>query len=77
MDLGRLPELMDRLAGMGSGITITPVMEEGIAFSHKGPVRFVAGWDITCSCLQGTFTVSGKSIPEAVAAAFVNLDAHA
>ena len=76
MDLGSLPELMDRLAGMGSGITITPVMEEGIAFSYEGPVQFVAGWQITYSCLRGEFTVSGKTIPQAVEAALVNLDSE-
>lgn len=75
MDLGRLPELMDRLAGVASGIAITPVMEEGIAFSHRGPVKFVAGWEITYSCLRGNFTVSGKSIPEAVEKALANLEA--
>ena len=75
MDLGRLPELMDRLAGFGSGITIAPVMEEVLAFGGPdtpGTGVFVAGWEITYETTQGRFTVSGQSIPEAVEAAFAN-----
>lgn len=78
MNLGRLPELMDRLAGMGSGITITPILEEGIAiggFEKQDKVLHIAGWTITYETLRGSFTVSGTAIAEAVDAAFANRDA--
>ncbi len=67
---------MDRLAGMGSGIAITPVLEEGIGttglLEQPGKTLFVTGWTMTYETTQGTFTVSGKTIPEAVDAAFAN-----
>jgi hypothetical protein len=63
MKLGRLPELMDRLAGMGRGIAITPLLEEGIHFG-SGKVLYVTGWTITYETTRGSFAVSGKTIPK-------------
>jgi hypothetical protein len=81
MDLGGLPELMDRLAGMGAGITIAPVLEEvsvpirGLDEDAGTRQVFVAAWEITYESPRGRFTVGGKTIPEAVDAAFANPDA--
>jgi hypothetical protein len=75
MDLGRLPELMHRLAGFGTGITITPVMEEGRVIGgleSSETALYVAGWKLTYETRRGSFTVRGKSIPEAVDAALAN-----
>ena len=75
MDLGRLPELMDRLAGFGSGITIAPVMEEGLTIGGLETPEtgiFVAGWEISYETPRGGFTVKGRTIPEAVDAALAN-----
>lgn len=75
MDLGRLPELMDRLAGFGASITIAPVMEEGVSIGGLETPEatiFVAGWQISYETPRGSFTVRGHSIPEAVDAAFAN-----
>jgi hypothetical protein len=80
MDLGGLPELMDRLAGVGGEITIAPLLEEGRGitiggFDDTGKVRFVAAWQITYESTRGRFTVTGRTIREAVDAAFANSDA--
>ena len=75
MDLGRLPELMHRLAGFGTGITITPVMEEGRVIGgleSSNTALYVAGWKITYETPRGSFTVRAKSIPEAADAALAN-----
>lgn len=75
MDLGRLPELMDRVAAFGSGVTIAPVTEEGPMIGGLETPRtavFVAGWEISYETPEGSFTVRGQSIPEAVDAAFAN-----
>jgi len=80
MDLGELPELMDRLAGMAGEITIAPVLEEGRGIGiggldDTGKVHFVVAWKITYESTRGRFTVTGKTIREAVDAAFANPDA--
>jgi hypothetical protein len=75
MDLGRLPELMHRLAGFGTGIAITPVMEEGLVIGgleSSETAFYAAGWKITYETPRGRFTVSGQSVPEAVEAALAN-----
>lgn len=80
MELGRLPELMDRLAGMGTGIAISPVLEEGVSFGGpflqpRPEVLYVAGWTISYETTRGSFTASGRTVVEAVDAAFANPDA--
>jgi hypothetical protein len=75
MDLGRLSDLMDRLSGMGAGLTITPVLDEGTSFGNPDKVAFVAGWEIRFQTLNGTFTAGGETVREAVDAAFANRSA--
>ena len=56
IDLGRLPELMHRLAGFGTGITITPVMEEGLVIGgleSSETAFYVAGWKLTYETHEG------------------------
>jgi hypothetical protein len=74
MDLGRLPDLIDRLGGMGVGLTITPTLEEGRSFDGS-EVVFVTGWKIDYQTLNGNFTASGKTVAAAVDQAFANRNA--
>jgi hypothetical protein len=82
MHLGRLPQLMQQLADMASGIVITPIVEEtrgpvigGLHTSGSEKWAFVTGWEITYQTNEGTFTVSGPTVAEAVDAALGNSDA--
>jgi hypothetical protein len=69
VDLGHLSDLIDRLSGMGVGLTITPLLEDGRSFDSD-EIVFVAGWQITYQTVHGTFTATGKTLAAAVDAAF-------
>ena len=82
MNLGRLPELMQRLVDTGGGVLITPIVEE-----NRGPVigglnttgdetwAAVTGCEITFHGREGAVTVSGNTVAEAVEAALANPNA--
>jgi hypothetical protein len=75
MDLGRLPELMDRLGVSGRESQSLPLWKRGFTIGgleSTATALFVPGWQISYKTDRGSFTVSGRSIPEAVEAALAN-----
>jgi len=72
MNLGRLPELMDHLAGEATGITIVPIVKHTDVTFGGSSANYVDGWEIRFSTLEGSFAYRGRTISEAVADAWAN-----
>jgi hypothetical protein len=64
---------------MGAAITIRPVLAKttrsAVSASEPFEVSYIAGSEITYETLNGTFTVSGETVREAVEAAFAHPEA--
>ena len=77
MDVGRLDELMERLARLGRGVTVRPV-REGAPSGDWGTQRLYEsdGWEIgwiTAGSVEAI--AAGVTVAEAVEAAMSALDA--
>lgn len=75
--------LIQQLADIAGQIMIAPLVEDsdlptglgGIEDEPSSRWSRITGWEITYVTVEGTFTVTGKTIAEAVDAALANPDA--
>jgi hypothetical protein len=75
LDVGRIGELIERLAADGAGVTITPV-KEGDLMGGLGSQHTYAfdGWEVGYITASGGGELAvGKTVAEAVEAAIDNL----